>query len=271
MPCWFMTLGASTTFIPPFWRHVLEFCAFSYPQNHVDCQSHMPLLHKGSTLRVTRTMSSISLYPHPSEEQSQTCAPSLSPAKCINGILKLLKAAVQVGGARHHHLGICGSGVYMLIVMNLYPFSLFFVAPQIIQQWWLLQCSGCIKISRDFRHCPKTTWRGGGGQTVFLSLSCGRSCGLGISWTPNFVSPQGRGDTSKLTFFLPFQCGWPLCGSWSAGITLHWTLSSHKDIFISGGFIKSVFLWKNKGGDLYFCHLIVYLSPSPCTHVTLSP
>lgn len=124
MPCWFMTLGASTTFTPPFWRHALEFCAFSCPQNHVDRQeSHAPS-SQGSTLSCKDNELNLTL-PHPSEEQSQSCAPSPSPAKSSWLLRSSVAAEVHmpsVGVFQAPSLGICGSGVYMLIVMNLYPF-----------------------------------------------------------------------------------------------------------------------------------------------------
>ena len=97
---------------------------FPYPQDHVDCQeSHAPF-SQGSTLSCKDNELNPTL-PHPSEEQSQSCAPSPSPAES-NWLLRSSVAAEvhmpSVGVCQAPSLGICGSGVYMLVVMNLYPF-----------------------------------------------------------------------------------------------------------------------------------------------------
>ena len=133
---------------------------------------------------------------------------------------------------------------------------LFFVlsCSQIIQQWRFLQCSECIKISRDFRRCPKKP--GEFRLSSVLSLSCGRSCGLG-----NLLGSEERGDTSKLRLlFLPFQCGWPYilwfmeCWNLSTGFQ-----SSHKDIFVCGWLSNQCFCGGIRAGTSYFAILLISL------------
>lgn len=180
-------------------------------------RSHVPLLHR-AVHWPARATSSVSPYPHPSEEQSQSCAPSPSPAQSSWLLRSSVAAEVHmpsVGLFQAPSLGICGPGVSMLVVMNL---TLFFVlcCSQIIQQLWFLQCSGRIKISRDFRHCPKKT---GESNSSFLSLSCGRSCGLRNLLGSEFCQPQGGVIQANWhCSFYPFSmAGLTFCGSWSAG------------------------------------------------------
>lgn len=91
-----------------------NFVPFPYPQSHVDCQESHALFSQSTVLSCKDNEHNPTL-PHPSEEQSQSCAPSGSSVAAEVHM-------PSVGLCQAPSLGICGSGVYMSVFMNLYPF-----------------------------------------------------------------------------------------------------------------------------------------------------
>ena len=218
----------------------------------------MPFFHR-ALYWVARTTSTIPLCP--------TLLKSSLRVVHLPGLQWLLRSICHLWGCvRHHPWGFVALGC---ICQFLWTSTLFFVlcCSQIVQQWWFLQCSWCIKISRDFRRCFKKL----GSQTLIFSvfivwekLWAGESLGLWI------LSAWGRGDASKLTLhFLPFHCGWPYilwfmeCWNLSAGLQ-----SSHKDIFVCGLLSNQCFCGGIRAGTPYFAILLISLPLSMYSCIT---
>lgn len=174
----------------------------------LNTRSHLPFFHR-AVHWVARIMNSIPLCPSLLKEQSPSCAPSpvlKSQARCwsLQWLLRFMFHLWECVG--HHLWGIVALGVYMLVVMNLYPclHSLLLSdnpAMLITSVFWVHQNK------QSFYTLPQKT--GESDHHLFSLLSSGRHHGLEyLSWVW-VLSAWSSSDASKVTLlFFPFQRGW---------------------------------------------------------------